>query len=106
MRSSQRLAAVPRPGFAGPDAKGGNKIERNKYSKVGAMKRSAFGWIIHTRSLRSLPPNKGKAVKSLWPALPGTDSCWFIPHRPQGPSSPGSRSAGASVGVPNPRTLT
>lgn len=85
MRSSQRLAAVPRPGFAGPDAKGGNKIERNKYSKVGAMKRSAFGWIIPTRSLRSLPPNKGKAVKRLCSAGPATDSCWSLPHRPQGP---------------------
>lgn len=31
MRYSQRLATVPRPGFAGPYAKDSNKIERNQY---------------------------------------------------------------------------
>ena len=54
-RSGQRLAVVPRPGFAGQYAKGSNKIERNQYSKGSAMKRSAFGWFVPARSLRSLP---------------------------------------------------
>ena len=54
-RSGQRLADVPRPGFAGQYAKGSNKIERNQYSKGSAMKRSAFGWFVPARSLRSLP---------------------------------------------------
>ena len=54
-RSGQRLAVVPRPGFAGQYAKGSNKIERNQYSKGSAMRRSAFGWFVPARSLRSLP---------------------------------------------------
>ena len=54
-RSGQRLAVVPRPGFAGQYAKGSKKIERNQYSKDSAMKRSAFGWFVPARSLRSLP---------------------------------------------------
>ena len=64
-RSGQRLAAVPRPGFAGLYATGINQNQRRTCSGVSAIKRSAFGWFIPTRSLRSLPPNKGKAVKRL-----------------------------------------
>lgn len=33
-RSGQRLAVVPRPGFAGQYAKGSNKIERNQYAII------------------------------------------------------------------------
>jgi len=67
-RSSQRLTAVPRPGFAGPDARGIRWKERPAGAEDSAIKRSACGWFIPTRSLRSLPPNKGKAVARLLPA--------------------------------------
>ena len=67
-RSSQRLTAVPRPGFAGPDARGIRWKERPTGARDSAIKRSACGWFIPTRSQRSLPPNKRKAVARLLPA--------------------------------------
>ena len=67
-RSGQRLAAVPRPGFAGPDARGIRWKERTAGARDSASKRSACGWFIPTRPLRVLPPNKGKAVARLLPA--------------------------------------
>ena len=60
--------AVPRPGFAGPDARGIRWKERVTGAGDSAIKRSACGWFIPTRSLRSLPPKKGKAVARLLPA--------------------------------------
>lgn len=67
-RSSQRLTAVPHPGFAGPGARGVRWKERPAGARGSAIKRSACGWFIPTRALRSLPPNKGKAVARLLPA--------------------------------------
>jgi hypothetical protein len=32
--------------------------------------------------------------------------CWSIPHRPQGPYSPGRRTSSATVSAPNPRGLS
>ena len=57
-RSSQRLTAVPRPGFAGPDARGIRRKERCPGSKVGARKRSACGRFISTRRVWRLPAYK------------------------------------------------
>ena len=61
-RSGQRLAAVPRPGFAGRYASVRASKKGSAGSDGSAIKRSAFGWIIPARSLRSLPAHKGKAV--------------------------------------------
>lgn len=60
--------AAPRPGFAGPGARGIRRKERPAGAGDSAIKRSACGWFIPTRSQRSLPPNKGKAVARLLPA--------------------------------------
>ena len=59
--SSKRLTAVPRPGFAGSDARGIKESWRHQVSTVSKRMRSACGGLIPARSLRSLPPNKGKA---------------------------------------------
>ena len=56
-RSGQRLAVVPRPGFAGQYAKGSSKIERNQYSKGSAMKSPPR----LLRSLRLCPPSRPAA---------------------------------------------
>ena len=105
-RSSHRLAVVPRPGSAGRYATVICKKERHTSSKVSANKRSACGWFIPARSLRSLPAHKREAVARLCRDKPATDLRWFIPHSPQGPSSPGRRCTCATVPAPNPRRLT
>jgi len=84
-RSSQRLTAVPRPGFAGPYVRGIRRKECPACSRDSASKRSACGWFIPTRSQRSLPPNKGKAVARLLPAP--RSGCLPLPL----PSHPQSR---------------
>lgn len=68
--SSTVRLCLPRPGLAGPDARDIRWKERPAGAKDSAIKRSAFGWFIPTRSLRSLPPNKGKAVARLLPSNP------------------------------------
>ena len=61
-RSGQRLAAVPRPGFAGPYASGIDQNHRSTSTSGSAIKRSAFGWIIPARRRWRLPAHKQKAV--------------------------------------------
>ena len=105
-RFGHRLTGAPRPGFAGLYATVRGSMEGSANAGGSAIKRSAFGWIIPTRSLRSLPAHKRKAVARLCRDKPTTDLRWFIPHSPQGPSSPGRRCTGATVPAPNPRRLT
>ncbi|MBR0301142.1 MAG: hypothetical protein IJQ93_12630 [Bacteroidales bacterium] len=54
-RSGLRLAAVPRPGYAGPDARGIRRKKRCTGSKDSARKRSACGWFIPTGRRWRLP---------------------------------------------------
>ena len=61
-RSGHRLTGAPRPGFAGRYANVRASKEGSADAGGSAIKRSAFGWFIPTRSLRSLPAHKGKAV--------------------------------------------
>ena len=105
-RSSHRLAAVPRPGSAGRYATIICKKERHTSYKVSANKRSACGWFIPTRRRWRLPAHKREAVARLCRDKPATDLRWFIPHSPQGPSSPGRCCTCATVPAPNPRRLT
>ena len=94
------------PGFAGRYATIICKKERHTSYKVSANKRSACGWFIPTRRRWRLPAHKREAVARLCRDKPATDLRWFIPHSPQGPSSPGRRCTGATVPAPNPRRLT
>ena len=118
-RSGQRLAVVPRPGFASPGARGIRWKERPAGAGGSASKRSACGWFIPTRPLRVLPPNKGKAVARLLPAprsgclpLPLTSltrsrqetRSGIPPGPPRGKQSPGRRSASATVSALNPQS--
>jgi len=55
-RSSQILAAVPRPGCAGLDAGGGIKKERRAGSSGSERKRSTYGWFIPTNPPGEITP--------------------------------------------------
>ena len=54
-RSSQRLTAVPRHGFAGRYASGIIQNHRGTGAGDSAIKRSAFGWFIPARRRWRLP---------------------------------------------------
>ena len=84
-RSSHRLAAVPRPGYAGKNSTVIFKKERHTSAKDSAIKRSACGWSIPARRRWRLPAHKREAVARLSRDKPATDLRLFIPHSPQGP---------------------
>ena len=84
-RSSHRLAAVPRPGFAGTNSTVIFKKERHTSAKDSAIKRSACSWSIPARRRWRLPAHKREAVARLSRDKPATDLRLFIPHSPQGP---------------------
>ncbi len=97
-RFDQRLAAVPRPGFAGPYAKGVTSISGVPFPAAVPSSSQPSAGLSPPGRRAPFPPIKGKAVCSRQsvalpkgaPQQPPAHCIWSVPPTPRGDNRPGA----------------